>query len=414
LLECEFSVVKIDCPPIQRFPSLKILQVAYKSEITGGEKVLLNLANHLKSRGHHVLVACPSNGPLTKVLRGEGIGVRITPIEKTYNFMAAYRLRNLILQERIQVLHSHGMLVNIVGRIAAKMADIPVSISTVHLTRQLSTGERAENIWQWLKGKYYRSLDNFTAGFNDRVIAVSESVRKDLISQGVSSDKIVVIKNGIECESYQNPLERENQQAHKKRELGIGNEPVVGTITRFYKQKDVQTFLYAISDVIRDYPNLRCLIVGDGKQRRELEGLRSRLALHKNVTFLGYREDAREILDLFQIFVLSSLWEGLPLVVLEAMAGSKPVIATRVAGTAEAVVDGKTGILVPLRDSKRLAESIKTLLKDQKLAQKMGEAGRRRVHRHFRGERMVDETEKLYLDLMRSKKKTWGGVQFET
>lgn len=384
---------------------MKILQVAYKSEISGGEKVLLTLAKHLKNRGYHLLVACPSYGPLVEVLRREGIGVRITPIKKTYNLMAAYRLSNLILQERVQVLHSHGMLVNIVGRIASKMARIPVSISTVHLTRQLSTGERAENICQWLKGRYYRSLDNFTAGFNDRVIAVSESVRQDLISQGVSSEKIVVIKNGIECEGYQVPLDVEDQQANKKKELGIGNGPVVGTITRFHKQKDVQTFLYAISDVLREYPNLRCLIVGDGEQRRALEDLSTRLVLHENVTFLGYREDAREILNLFEIFVLSSLWEGLPLVVLEAMAASKPVIATRVAGTAEAIVDGQTGILVPLRDSKRLAESIKTLLKDQRLAQKMGEAGRRRAHRHFRVERMVDETEKLYMDLMKSKSK---------
>ena len=389
---------------------MKILQVAYKSEISGGERVLLNLSENLRNRGHDILVACPTYGPLIEVLKEEGIQVKIIAIKKTYDLMAAFRLRNLIVHEGVQILHTHGMLANIVGRIASKMARIPVSISTVHLTRQLSTGERAENICQWLKGRYYRLLDNFTAGFSDRVIAVSESVKQDLISQGVSSEKIVVIKNGIECEGYQSPLDVENQQANKKKELGIGNGPVVGTITRFYKQKDVQTFLYAISDVIRDYPNLRCLIVGDGEQRRELEDMSTRLALHENVTFLGYREDAREILDLFEIFVLSSLWEGLPLVVLEAMAASKPVIATRVAGTAEAVVDGKTGILVPLRDSKRLAESIKTLLRDQKLAQKMGEAGRRRAHRHFRVERMVDETEKLYLDLMRSKEKSRGGV----
>ncbi|NIO19759.1 MAG: glycosyltransferase, partial [Candidatus Aenigmarchaeota archaeon] len=85
-------------------------------------KVLLNLAKHLKKRGYHLLVACPCDGPLVEVLRGEGIGVRITPIEKTYDLMAVYRLRNLILQEQVQILHSHGMLVNIVGRVASKMA----------------------------------------------------------------------------------------------------------------------------------------------------------------------------------------------------------------------------------------------------------------------------------------------------
>jgi glycosyltransferase involved in cell wall biosynthesis len=384
---------------------LKILQVAYKSEISGGEKVLLNLAKHLRRRGHHLLVACPSHGPLVEVLRREDIEVEIIPIKKTYDLMGAFRLSNLILQEEVQILHTHGMLVNVVGRIASKVAHVPVSISTVHLTRELASTGRAENIPQWLKGRYYRSLDNFTAQFNDRVIAVSGSVKRDLISQGLSSEKIVVIKNGIEFDGYQNPSDGKNSRTRKKRELNLGNGPVVGTITRFSKQKDVHAFLYAMSDVIRDYPSVRCLILGDGEQRRELEDLSRRLGLNGDVTFLGYREDAREILDLFDIFVLSSLWEGLPLVVLEAMAGSKPVVATKVPGTAEAVVDGKTGLLVPLRHNERLAHSIKKLLKDKNLSQRMGKAGRRRVEKYFNVEKMVDETEKLYFDLMRSKKK---------
>lgn len=393
---------------------MKILQVAYKSEISGGEMVLFNLATHLRKRGHHILVACPTHGPLVGVLREEGIEVRIISIKKTYDLMAAFRLRNLMLRESIEVLHCHGMLVNIVGRIAAKMAHTPISISTVHLTRELAVGGRAENLRQWLKGRYYRSLDNFTARFNDRIIAVSESVKKDLINQGMSPDKVVVIKNGIEFEQCQSPLGKERERASKRKELRIGNGPVVGTITRFSKQKDIHTYLYALSNVVREYPGVRCLIVGDGEKRGELEHLSHRLALNGKVTFLGYREDARQILDLFDIFVLSSLWEGLPLVVLEAMAASKPVIATRVPGTSEAIVDGETGILVPLRDSTQLAESIKKLLADRELAQKMGKAGRQRVDMYFSVERMVDETEKVYLDLMRSKGKIRGGVQCET
>jgi glycosyltransferase involved in cell wall biosynthesis len=387
---------------------LRILQVAYKSEISGGEKVLLNLAKHLTRRGHHLLVACPAHGPLVQVLKEEHIEVTVIPIKKTYDLLAAFRLRDLMLEERVQVLHSHGMLVNIVGRIASKMTYIPVSISTVHLTRELSSGGRAENIRERLKGQYYRALDNFTARFNDRIIAVSESVKQDLISQGVSREKVVVIKNGIEFEPCESPLTGNNRRAIKKRELGVNNRPVVGTITRLSKQKDVRTFLYAISDVARKYPHVRCLLVGDGEQRKELEDLSNRLALNGNVTFLGYREDARESLDLFDIFVLSSLWEGLPLVILEAMAAAKPVIATRVSGTAEAVIDGETGLLVPLRDNKGLAESIKMLLADQRLAQKMGEAGRRRVEEYFGVERMVDETESLYLDLIKSMDKRRG------
>jgi len=388
-----------------KLSQLKILQVAYKSEITGGEKVLLNLVKHLRRRGHHLLVVCPAHGPLVEVLRREDIDVKVVPLKKSYDFVAALRLRNLILREGVQVLHTHGMLVNIVGRIASKLAHVPVSVSTVHLTRELSSGGRAENIREGLKANYYRALDNSTARFNDRIIAVSESVRRDLISQGISPDKLVVIKNGIEFEGWQRPNGRKKQRARKREEFGIGNNSVVGTITRFSKQKDVHTFLYAMSEVVRKYPRVRCLILGDGEQREDLEDLSTRLALNGSVRFLGYREDAREILDIFDVFVLSSLWEGLPLVILEAMAAAKPVIATRVPGTAEAVVDGKTGILVPLRNSERLAESIKRLLENKNLSQSMGKAGRRRVSKYFRLDRMVDETEKLYFDLMRSKRK---------
>lgn len=392
---------------------MKILQVAYRSDIYGGEKILFNLAKHLRMRGHDVLATCPSNGPLVEALRDQGIRVEILPIKKTYDLMGALRLRNLIIREGVDVLHTHGMLVNIVGRIASRISRVPVSVSTVQLTRELASGGRAKNLRQWLKGKYYRALDNITAGINDRIIAVSNSVKFDLIQQGVRSDKITIIHNSIEIEPWQGRLD-ENHKTQQKEELGIDSGPVLGTIARLSPQKDIQTLLHAISDVVREFPNLRCLIVGDGDQRRELENLSQRLKLRENVIFMGYRDDAREILEIFDVFVLSSLWEGFPLVVLEAMAANKPVIATRVAGTAEAMVDGKTGILVPLRDSKRLAESITKLLADQRLAQKMGVAGRHRVNKYFSAERMADDTERLYLDLMSFKEKEEIEVRPET
>jgi glycosyltransferase involved in cell wall biosynthesis len=382
---------------------LRILQVAYRSDIYGGEKILFNLAKHLKIKGHDVLATCPSNGPLVEALRDQGIKVEIIPIKKTFDLMGALRLRNLIIREGVDVLHTHGMLVNIVGRIASRISRVHVSVSTVQLTRELASGGRAKNIHQWLKGKYYRALDNITAGVNNRVIAVSNSVKLDLIQQGVSPSKITVINNSIEIEPWQGRLD-ENHKTKKKEELGIENGPVVGTIARLSPQKDIYTLLHAISNVVREFPGLRCLIVGDGDQRRELEDLSHRLELNGNVIFLGYRDDVREILEIFDVFVLSSLWEGFPLVVLEAMAASKPVVATKVPGTAEAVVDDETGLLVPLRHSGKLADSIKRLLRDKNLSQNMGKAGRRRVEKYFNVAKMVDDTEMLYKDLMKSKR----------
>jgi len=376
---------------------MNILQVAYKSSISGGEKVLFDLAVSLKERGHEVIVVCPDPGQLPDELGKAGIRSEIIPFHKTYDLRAARRLARFIKQEKIEVLHSHSMLTNIISRLASHWARVPVSVSTEHLTMELARGGRSRKISERLKARYYRIVDNYTSRYNRQVIAVSNAVRDDLIEQGINPERITVIQNGIRI-----PEIDPEAGSRIRRELGVHEgKTVIGAVGRLSPQKDYPTLLRAFREVVRTSPGSILLIAGDGYLRDTLEKLSQELGISEKVIFLGYRSNVLEIVAAFDIYALSSLWEGLPLAVLEAMALGKPVAASAVPGTKEAIVEGETGFLAPLKDAHSLAEKIVELIRNPDKARKMGEAGRRRVVERFSLKRMVDEHEVLYQRYLR-------------
>jgi len=377
---------------------MKILQVAYKSDISGGEKVLFDLAVSLKKRGHEVLSVCPAPGPLPAALRENGVETEVIPFRKTYDLAAVFRLARFFRARGIEVLHSHSMLTSILCRPAGFLARVPVAVSTEHLTMELARGGRGMGWRERAKARYYRALDNTTSRFNRAVVAVSEAVRTDLIEQGMAESRIVVIRNGIEIHP------REPAAGRRLREsLGIGpQDPVVGMVGRLSPQKDYPTFLRAAKRIAAAFPAARFLIAGEGPLRGELAVSARELGLEGKAVFLGHRPDIVAVVSALDVFVLSSRWEGLPLAVLEAMAAVKPVVATAVPGTAEAVVEGETGFLVPLSDDRALAEKTISLLRDPALRRKLGDAGRARVEGEFDRGRMADDHEALYRRLLES------------
>ena len=374
---------------------MKILQVAYRSKISGGEKVLFDLAMSMEERGHEVSVVCPDPGQLPDELRKAGIESTIIPFHKTYDIRAARRLAQFIKSKKIDVLHSHGMLTNIISRVAGKMANVPVSVSTEHLTMELGRGGRSTETIERLKARYYRMLDNYTSRYNQQVIAVSNAVRDDLVEQGIPVSRITVIQNGINIPDI-------DPAAGNRIRLELGIKPeetVVGAVGRLSPQKDYPTLLRAFKEVNKSCPDAVLMIAGEGHLRKNLEKLADDLGIGERVKFLGYRSNVLEIVSSFDIYVLSSLWEGLPLAVLEAMAMEKPVVATSVPGTAEAVNEGETGFLVPLRDYQSLSRRLIYLADNPDKARLMGEAGRRRWKDCFSLTRVIDEHESLYQKL---------------
>jgi glycosyltransferase involved in cell wall biosynthesis len=161
--------------------------------------------------------------------------------------------------------------------------------------------------------------------------------------------------------------------------------------------------LHAISEVVKEIPKIKLLIIGKGEEENKLKDLAKSLDLTNKIIFIGLRHDVKKLLSLARLFILPSLWEGMPNVLLEAMAAGKAVIATEVGGIPEVVVHGETGILVPPEDSDALAKSIKYLLQDEIKINKMGETGRVQVEKHFTIAKMLERTEILYQKLLKEK-----------
>ena len=356
---------------------MRIAQLVLSGQVSGGQLVALTIARAASARGDEVVFLSPSRGPFTELVESEGLAVLDVRVGRALDVSRARPLARLLKRERIDLLHTHGAFaVNNLGRVAARLAGVPV-VSHLHIENYLRPGA---------VGMFQRTVDNATARLCARVIAVSEQTRRALERQGYPAGRIVVIANGIELPGETPPVE-----------LGLPR-PVVGEIARLAEVKGQHDLIEAL----RELPGVHAVFAGEdleqgGAYRRQLER-----EAGDRVRFLGYRDDVPAIIEALDVLVLPSWIEGLPLVVLEAMAHSKPVVATDVGGTAEAVVDGETGLLVPPRDPPALAAAIRRLLDDPEAARRMGEAGRRRVEERFSAEAMSRRVLEIYDEVARA------------
>lgn len=293
------------------------------------------------------------------------------------------RLASLIRGGEYDLIHFHGYKAAFLGYIATRICGKHNLVATAH------------NLWPFTGKAPFQRLLGALSGYSlrrcDRLIAVSEAVRKDLINYArVAQDRVITIYNGIrfnQLEAYSAPVD----------ELFSGPDLlIVGTVARLIPAKGISDLLKAAQIVSIENPQVRFLIVGDGPFFQDFLEERDALGLTDKVIFAGHRKDVPYILSLIHLFVLPSHSEGLPLTVLEAMASGKAVLATEVGGIPEVITHGKTGFLVPPHEPKELAKGIIGLLSDNELLIKLGEAGRYRVMNSFSVGRMIEETEKLY------------------
>jgi glycosyltransferase involved in cell wall biosynthesis len=252
-------------------------------------------------------------------------------------------------------------------------------------------------------GKLREWINRWARKLCDMVITVSKEVYEaELERSGTVPSRVALIRNGVQVDDFA-ATERPHLEM-TAREWDIdGNTTVIGTLARFHKQKGHSYLLEAMTRVQTQRPGTRALLVGDGPLRPEMEAKAGELDLSETVIFTGIRRDVPEILALLDVFVLPSLWEGLPVALLEAMAAGLPVVATRVGGVPEVVIDGVTGLLVPPRDPEALSETILRLLQDSDLRHRMGQAGQERVREHFSVDQMIRKTEALYERLLAEK-----------
>jgi glycosyltransferase involved in cell wall biosynthesis len=247
---------------------------------------------------------------------------------------------------------------------------------------------------RWL----YVLAERLTSPLADRVLAVSSAIAHDLIHRyGIRAEKVVTIRNGIDADAFI-PT---RPPALVLKDLNLGNEDRrIGLAARMTPQKGHLVLLQALRLMSQRFSNLRCLLIGDGPLRPSLERYAGELGVAGQCVFTGIRSDIADLLSVVEVVVLPSHSEGLPFVLLEAMALAKPVVATRVGGNPEVVEDGKTGLLVPPGDPKALAEAIAFLLDHPDDAACMGKRGRERVVGRFGLDRMIKALEQLYLELL--------------
>jgi glycosyltransferase involved in cell wall biosynthesis len=356
--------------------------------VGGGAKHVYDLVCRLQ--GEFLLaVACPDNGPYFGMFRDLGVAVYAIPCT-AFNPQSIRQLWNIIRRDDIELVHVHGRKAGLYGRLACLLANTPVvySFHGLHyqkhsaLLRSLSVGVE-------------RALGKRT----DRFINVSPSERQACLRLGLLQEaRSLVICNGIDCQ----PFDRLTVDAQQvKAELGFeATDIVVGQVAKFDIQKAQDELVACMPLVLARCPEAKFLFVGEGATRPQIEAQVARLGLDRQVVFAGYRDDVARLLSSIDVLAHPSRWEGLSLVLLEAMACRKPVVASRVTGNIDVVVDGATGFLVPSGAPAALAEKIILLLQDGQLRAELGQRGRDRVESAFSLDRMVVQTRSVYQDVL--------------
>ncbi len=335
------------------------------------------------------LLAClDAVGEPGEDLRQQGVKVFYLRRRPGVDWGLIPRLAKLIRREDIALVHAHQYTAYFYGALAAILAGFVKVIFTEHGRHY---PDRRKPL-QVLLNKFI--LIPCTAA----VTAVSKAVKQSLVTyEGIPPERIRTLLNGIEVERFRLAGDNLKQRAR------LGCKPaelLIGMVARLGQEKDHITLLQAMPLVCRQTPSARLLIIGDGPKRKELEQLASSLDLGDQVIFTGKRQDIPELLAMLDLVVLSSFYEGTSVSLLEAMAAGKAVIASRIGGNPQVVVEGESGLLFKPGDSRELAQKMVYLLADVSLRKQMGEQGRKRAEELFSGSQMVKKYEGLYHEIL--------------
>jgi glycosyltransferase involved in cell wall biosynthesis len=372
---------------------LRIQMVITTLDTGGAEKHLLLLCERLRDRGHHIALAfLKGEGSLAPDFERLGVSVEKIPLESMLQLPGAVRtLASRIKRGGFDLVHSHLLKADLVAALAKSRA------GKVRLIASKHNDERA------LLNPLYSRVHGMISKRADRVIVLSDHVGRFVARHGrVPEEKITRIYYGLEAETFKASAE---EMEKVEEELRLDPEvPVMTMVARFAPQKDHASLLEAARKLRQQGRAFRLLLVGGdpfGYNKEKMEALCASLDLTDCVTFTGIRKDVPAILGVTDLFVMPSNWEGLGLVFLEAMAFSLPVVATRVSAIPEIVLDGETGLLVEARDPEALAQALGRMLADPEERKAFGRAGRLRLEEAFGLERMVDETERFYIESLR-------------
>jgi len=356
---------------------MRVLHVDTAGGWRGGQNQVLLTALGQSARGHCVTVACRVEGALLERARATSLRVAALPFRGDLWPPGILALARELRREKPDVVHLHDPHAVGSGVLAATLAGHPPLVASRRVDFSLPGALS--------RGKYRAC---------GRVIAVSRAIARVLEREGIAPPKVRLVYEGVPDRSPP------TGGPEALRALGVPQgAPVVGNVAALTDHKDHATLIAAAGIVVRARAEVRFVIVGEGALRPELEARVREGGLSGRVLFAGFRDDVDRLLPAFDVFCLSSHLEGLGTSLLDAMAFGRAVVATAAGGIPEAVEDGVTGRVVPVRDPARVAQALLDLLGDPERRRAMGEAGRRRFLERFTADRMVEETLRVYEEL---------------
>ena len=378
----------------------RIAQFVESLAAGGAEKLAVDIANALAMRGHEThLIVLDGDGPFRDRVAGD---VRFHDLQRPRPTGAAparlldflgtsRRLNALLRRERVEVVQTHLPKANFLG-LAAALGHAGRVHPTVHNTREFDYGDDSGPLRTRLRKAAYRMM----LGRCGTMIAVSAAVRSGMVAElGVGparADRITVVDNGVPVPEPTTP----DRRAAARRERGLGpDEFVLAGVGRLTRQKDFASLIEALAGVADMLPPWRCVIAGEGELRSDLEAAVAAAGLADRVALPGIDRDVAGLQRAADVFCLPSLYEGLPLALMEAMAAGLPVCAYDIDGTRELVADGVEGLLAPPRDARTFGENLVRLAGSPDLRMRLGRAARERILAHHDFRQVVDKLEEV-------------------
>lgn len=378
---------------------MKILHIVGDSKFGGGSVVILRLAQKAKELGWEVdiLTTDPVFQNILKEndIRTVNLEVIWRNIRILRDIKGLYRLYKFLRNNRYDIVHTHTSKAGFIGRLAAKLAGIPIIIHTAH-------GFAFHEDSNFLVLHFIVLLEKIASHWCDKIVTVSNFHKEWALKLGIGNvNKVVAIPNGI-------PFGRvipTRSWAEMRKDLGLSNnEFVILSIGRLAPQKGLEFLIRAIPFLDKKLNNYKVLIVGDGPLRDYLKDLSKKLDVEDKIIFLGFKADIGDILNISDVVVLPSLWEGLSIALLEAMAAGKPIITTAIESNKEVIQHGYSGMLVPKKDPIALADAVYEIFKNREFSSKLGENAKRIYFQKYKEDLMLEKYVNLYIELIKEKK----------
>lgn len=379
------------------YRKINILYVITKLELGGAQKQLLSLVRGLDKEKFNPCIFTAYDGLLVDAARNIP-GLRLVrcrflerPIRPIKDILALFFLYCFIKNNKIDIVHTHSSKAGILGRLAAKASGVRTIIHTAH-------GWSFHDYQPRIAYYFYLFLEKLCAHFSSAIIVVSQWDKRQAVRKLAGrQDRYKLIRYAINYEEFKKSAE----VSRVRKEFGLsGIDLVVGMVACFKPQKSPLDFIKLASAIKNDFSNVKFILVGDGILSEKIYALINKLDLKEQIILTGWRNDIASILSCLDVFVLTSLWEGLPIAVLEAMAAGLPVVATNSGGISEIVLEGKTGYLVKPHNIQALSERLKELLMKPDLREKFSRlAVSIAESQEYSLNNMFKNTTQLYLDL---------------